>query len=73
MCARAHSPEQKFFDLFREVMVTASRADTKAPQEKQRIISALTPPRPETFSPISFTSLIVARSRWLNRAIAFKT
>jgi hypothetical protein len=73
MCDRAHSLEQKFCELLREETVTASRADTKDPQEEQRTISALTLPRPDTVSRISFTSLIVARRRWLKRAIAFIT
>jgi hypothetical protein len=73
MCARAHSPEQKTSDLLREEMVTASREETKAPQERQRTISALAAGRPDTFSRISFTSLIVPRRWWLKRAIAFNT
>jgi hypothetical protein len=73
MCDRAHSLEQNFCELPRKDKVTASRADTKAPHEKQRTISALTPARPDTVSRISFTSLIVERRRWLKRAIAFNT
>src|SRR5262245_48874905 len=70
-CARAHSFEQKVWDLLREEMVTASRAETKAPHEIQRTIFALT--AGDTFSRISFTSLIVPRRLWLRRAIAFNT
>src|SRR5215470_20391165 len=71
MCARAHSLEQKVCELLREETVTASRAETKAPQERQRTIFALT--AGDTFSRISFTSLIVPRRWWLRRAIAFNT
>jgi hypothetical protein len=73
MCARAHSLEQKICELLREETVTASRAETNAPHEKQRTMSALTAARADILARISFTSLIVPRRWWLNRAIAFNT
>ena len=61
MCALAHSPEQKNFDLLREETVTASLEEMNAPQERHRTMSALTCDRPPALSRISFTSLIVPR------------
>jgi hypothetical protein len=73
MCARAHALEQKACDLLREETVNASREEMKAPQDWHRTMSSVALPRPAALSRISFTSLIVPRRRWLNRAIAFKT
>jgi hypothetical protein len=65
MCALAQALEQKACDLLREETVTASREETKAPQERHRTMSSLgcvaVRPRPYALSRISFTSLIVPR------------